>query len=147
MDEQYKVRQFMLEVKELDLPRQPAIPSEDIRLLCDSLMGEELEELCDAMRAKDLVGIADGLADLLYVVYYTANAYGLVMQPIFDEVHRSNMTKKGGAKREDGKQLKSPSYEPPNLEPLIKAQQYRPVAYVDDKPVAWQQPDTGKIVQ
>lgn len=73
MDEQYKVRQFMIEVKGLQPARQPTLPSTAVRNLCAALMGEELGELCDEMGHGNLVGIADGLADLLYVVYYTAN--------------------------------------------------------------------------
>src|SRR2546429_6004229 len=40
-------------------------------------------------------------SDLLYVVYGTAVSYGIDMNPVFREVHRSNMSKVGGYKRGD----------------------------------------------
>lgn len=121
-DWQHQVRLFMTEVKELELPRQPFIASPLIKELCKALCTEECSELVQALEAEDIVEIADGIADLIYVALYTANAYGLYLDPIFQEVQRSNMTKKGGSKREDGKQLKGQDYSPPNIEALIKAQ-------------------------
>lgn len=87
-----------------------------------NLIDEELGELKDAMDAGDILGVADGLADLLYVVVGTAVSYGIDMAPIFTEVHRSNMSKVGGEKRLDGKWLKPDSYSPANLWPLLHAQ-------------------------
>lgn len=62
---------------------------------------------------------ADALGDLLYVVFGAAVTFGIDMGPIFDEIHRSNMTKIGGPVRPDGKRLKPATYEPPNLKPLL----------------------------
>jgi len=60
------------------------------------------------------------LADLLYVVYGTAVTFGLPLEEVFEEVHRSNMSKLGDdgkpIKREDGKILKSNQYKEPNLD-------------------------------
>lgn len=59
----------------------------------------------------NLLQLADGIADLEYVSTGTASACGIKMQPIFDEVHRSNMTKSiDGTFREDGKYVKGPNY-------------------------------------
>ena len=52
------------------------------------------------------------MADLLYVVYGTAVSYGIDMDPVFREVHRSNMSKVGGYKRDDGKWVKPATYSP-----------------------------------
>ncbi len=98
-------------------PASPDAGVVDLRL---KLIKEELAELEAAMAADDLIGIADGLADLLYVVYGTAVSYGMDIRPIFDEVHRSNMAKVGGAKREDGKVLKPDGWAAPNLAPLLE---------------------------
>ena len=87
-----------------------------------ALINEETAELYVAMHMGDLIGIADGLADLLYVVLGTAVEYGIEIEPIFNEVHRSNMSKVGGTKREDGKLIKPATYSPANLEPLIRQQ-------------------------
>lgn len=122
MDWQHQVRLFMTEVKELELPRQPMIQAPLIRELCKALCTEECSELVQALDKEDLVGIADGIADLIYVALYTANAYGILLEPVFAEVQRSNMTKKNGPKREDGKQLKPDSYSPPDITSIINAQ-------------------------
>lgn len=97
----------------------PSVPTDEVRLLRFNLIDEEFEELSTAMLAKDLVGVADALGDLLYVIYGTALAYGLDMEPIVDEIHRSNMSKlwsDGTVRyREDGKILKPPTYSPAQL--------------------------------
>lgn len=123
MDWQHQVATFMREVKNLELPTRPIICAPLIRELCKVLMKEELAELVKAMDEEDMVEIADGIADLLYVTLHTANCYGLHVDPIFMEVQRSNMTKKGGPTRSDGKQLKPDSYSPPSIARIIKAQQ------------------------
>lgn len=123
MDWQHQVATFMREVKGLDLPTKPIIPGPLHRDLCKALMHEELAELCAALDTGDMTEVADGLADLLYVTLYTANACGLHMDPIFMEVQRSNMAKKGGAKREDGKQLKPADWAPPDIANIVRAQQ------------------------
>lgn len=67
--------------------------------------------------------IAKELADLLYVVYGTAVSFGIPIDEVFDEVHRSNMSKLVDGKpvkREDGKVLKGPNYKPPRLELIFK---------------------------
>lgn len=57
------------------------------------LMKEELEETIAAMELCDLPEIADGLADLCYVAIGTAVAYGIPLDRVFEEVHRSNIAK------------------------------------------------------
>jgi hypothetical protein len=59
------------------------------------LIAEELEEYRAAFRSGDVVEIADALSDLLYLVLGTYLSHGLqdVAEQLFDEVHRSNMTK------------------------------------------------------
>jgi len=100
----------------------PSIPDEPTRNLRKRLIQEELEELQEAMQEKDLPSIAKELADLLYVVYGTAVSLGIDMEPVFQEVHRSNMSKVGGYKREDGKWVKPPTYSPALLDGIIQAQ-------------------------
>jgi len=108
-----------------DKPTVADAATRDLRI---SLIREESKELEEALEKEDVVGIADALADLLYVVYGTAVSLGLDMEPIFAEVHRSNMTKVGGHKREDGKWIKPETYEPPDLAPIIEdMSEYGPV--------------------
>ena len=78
-----------------DQPRSPSIDDIKLRIL---LMQEELlgkGELAESMENQDLIGVADGLADLLYVTIGTAVVFGIDIEPVFDEVHRSNMSKLG----------------------------------------------------
>ena len=103
--------------------RTPSQVDERTRLLRERLIHEEFEELKEAMGKHNLAAIAKELADLLYVVYGTAVSYGIDMDPVFREVHRSNMSKIGGYKREDGKWVKPPSYSPAVIEPILAEQQ------------------------
>lgn len=95
---------------------KPSCPSSQDRVLRHNLILEELNELIDA---KDLVQVADALGDLLYVVYGTAVCFGIDMEPIFNEIHRSNMTKlwNGVEARKDanGKTTKPPTYSPADI--------------------------------
>ena len=101
----------------------PGQIDERTQLLRQRLIEEEFEELKAAMVTHDLSAIAKELADLLYVVYGTAVSYGIDMGPVFREVHRSNMSKIGGYKREDGKWVKPPTYSPAAIEPILSEQQ------------------------
>ena len=101
---------------------RPSIPEEATRQLRVRLIQEEFVELQEAMAAQDLPAVAKELGDLLYVVYGTAVSYGVDMDPVFHEVHRSNLSKVGGYKREDGKWVKPPTYSPADVVPLIEAQ-------------------------
>lgn len=78
------------------------------------LIAEEFRELRSGISVGSVVDIADALADLTYVVIGTASTYGIDLEPVFDEVHRSNMTKiwdDGSIRRSvSGKILKPPTY-------------------------------------
>ena len=102
--------------------QKPGLVDERTRLLRERLIQEEFDELKQAMAQEDLPAIAKELADLLYVVYGTAVSYGIDMGPVFSEVHRSNMSKVGGYKREDGKWVKPPSYSPASIGPILAEQ-------------------------
>lgn len=105
---------------------KPAIPPKEVWLMRIRLINEEAAELCDACIEEDIVEVADALADLLYVVYGAAHTFGLDIQPIFDEVHRSNMAKVGPdgkvKRREDGKILKPDGWKPPAIRAFVEMQ-------------------------
>lgn len=104
-------------------------------LLRLELIAEELMELCEACgysvgevmmmaRAKmrrsgplrpNITDAADALADLRYVTEGAAIEWGIPLDAVTDEVHRSNMAKAGGPIRSDGKQLKPPGWTPPDV--------------------------------
>ena len=107
---------------EIVVQQTPALVDDRTRALRERLIHEEFEELKEAMAKDDLVAIAKEMADLLYVVYGTAVSYGIDMEPVFREVHRSNMTKVGGYKREDGKWVKPATYSPAAIEPILAEQ-------------------------
>lgn len=81
---------------------------------------EELAELVEAVADGDIVEIADALGDILYLTLGTAVEYGIDLEPIFDEIHRSNMSKTPAP--DGGKVLKGKDYFKPNLTPIVEAQ-------------------------
>jgi predicted HAD superfamily Cof-like phosphohydrolase len=91
--------------------------------LRQALIDEEVRELAEAARAGDVVGVADALADIVYVAYGTAHVYGIDLDAVLDEVHASNMTKLGAdgrpVRRADGKVLKGPGYRPPDVRAVL----------------------------
>jgi predicted HAD superfamily Cof-like phosphohydrolase len=90
-----QVTEFMT-VMGQGLPVAPGIPASKIVSLRHSLIQEENEELLEAVNAEDLVEIADALCDLHYVQIGAIKAYGFskeLFSELFDEVHRSNMSK------------------------------------------------------
>ena len=68
------------------------------------LIKEEFNELLDAFIVGDLVGIADGCADLKWVIEGLEHTLNIPQQEIWDEVYNSNMTKID----ENGKALRNP---------------------------------------
>jgi len=102
----------------------PKIVGKDLHYLRVGLIDEEFKELKEAMEKENMVKIADGLADLLYVLYGTAITYGLDMDPIFREVHRSNMSKGNPevVRAPNGKILKGKNWSPPDLNPFTKGE-------------------------
>jgi predicted HAD superfamily Cof-like phosphohydrolase len=100
----------------------PTVVDGGTRDLRVRLIQEEFDELKEALAADDLSSIAKEMADLLYVVYGTAVSYGIDMDQVFREVHRSNMSKVGGYKREDGKWVKPDTYSPARIEPILTEQ-------------------------
>jgi predicted HAD superfamily Cof-like phosphohydrolase len=73
----------------------PAIPSKERCDLRISLLAEELKELQQAVDDNNLIEVADALCDLQYVLAGAILEFGLgeKFKELFDEVHRSNMSK------------------------------------------------------
>ncbi len=120
-DEQSMVEEFH---KKFDIlvRTSPTDAGEDTKRLRIRLIQEEFDELKESMAEGNLAALAKEMADLLYVVYGTAVSYGIDMEPVFREVHRSNLSKVGGYKREDGKWVKPSTYSPAKIEPLLAMQ-------------------------
>lgn len=98
---------------------------EDDFMLRYNLMREENEEYLDACRNGDLVEIADALGDMMYILFGTICKHGLQQQmaDVFDEIHRSNMSKLGADGKpiylEDGKVLKGEGYFRPDIRAIL----------------------------
>eukprot|EP01133_Synstelium_polycarpum_P004844 gene4844-5631_t len=73
----------------------PAMPSKERAELRVSLLAEELKELQEAIEDNNMVEVADALCDLQYVLAGAILEFGLgeKFKTLFDEVHRSNMSK------------------------------------------------------
>ena len=103
------------------IPIIPAVSEMALRL---DLIEEEVQELRDGMGKASLLEIADALTDILYVVYGAGHTFGIDLDECYNEVHRSNMTKLGEdgrpMYRPDGKVMKGPNYEEPNLIPFVQ---------------------------
>lgn len=100
----------------------PTIPPDDQVALRVELITEEFRELIDAMGESDITHIAKEMCDLLYVVFGSAVAYGIDLDPLFELVHESNMAKAKGPLRPDGKRLKPEGWRPPALGEEIRRQ-------------------------
>lgn len=91
----------------------------------DDLMCEEVRETLKAGIDQNMIEVLDGLADQLYVLLGTVNAYGLqhVFTEAFWRVHESNMTKLTGGKlvkdKLSGKVLKPDTFKPVDLTDLL----------------------------
>ncbi len=112
-----------------DLPRRPLPDTEVDQALADlrvRLLREEVQEFADAAQGGDIVAVADAIADIVYVAYGTAVSYGIDLDAVVREVHRSNMSKLDDAGRPvlrpDGKVLKSARYRPPDVARVLGEQ-------------------------
>jgi Phosphoribosyl-ATP pyrophosphohydrolase len=91
---------------------------EEARETAESITGRKVKvEVLDepSKRPRSLVGAIDGLCDQLATIYGAAITFGVDLAPFWAEVNRTNMAKQGGPTRQDGKQLKPPGWEPPDL--------------------------------
>lgn len=102
---------------------KPEFPDSKTRILRMRLLSEEFVEYNTAEIGDNFIEVADALADLIYIACGTAASYGIPLNAIFEEVHRSNMAKLVDGKplkREDGKIIKPEGWKPPDIEKIIK---------------------------
>ena len=66
-------------------------------------MYEELSEFDEALYNNDMVGMADALADVVYVALGTAYMMGLPFEEIWAAVQKANMAKQPGATKRNMK--------------------------------------------
>jgi predicted HAD superfamily Cof-like phosphohydrolase len=142
-----QVREFHLAMNvPADAERPTRIPDERVRLRA-ALIAEEFFETMRAMFGAygagleeaerlvtnairfnsvhvNMVELADGMADLDYVVEGTRLEFGIDGAPIAAEVHRANMAKAGGPVAPNGKRLKPEGWTPPDIEGVLRRQGY-----------------------
>ena len=108
-----------------ETPRLPALHRVYLRA---ALLAEEYEEARDAIvDERDLPKIAKELVDLIYIAAGTALEFGIPLDRVWDEVHRSNMAKvdpvTGRVRyRDDGKVLKPEGWTPPDIAKVLEAE-------------------------
>ena len=82
--------------KKIGRPPQLMQPFEAGNLLAElrcKLVDEEATELMVALRTEDLHQVAKESADLIYVTFGTAVAFGVPLSLVFERVHENNMAK------------------------------------------------------
>lgn len=110
----------------LPINNNPCLPKFTLQYKRIDYLQEELDEFSEAVKEQDLVEIADAIVDQLYIVLGTAVLYGLgdKLEALFDEVHRSNMTKldENGQPvyNKHGKVAKSALYQEPDLKSILE---------------------------
>lgn len=148
---QAQVKEFMIKARQAT-PDRPTMPDFKVRLGRLKWLAEELCELAtawgiefdlnnrgatrdnfvawprekppfDSQSDEALTEAYDATLDLLVFAIGNGVAMGTELEPGWQEVHRSNMSKFiDGYIRSDGKWMKGPSYSRPNLAPILAAQ-------------------------
>lgn len=98
---QEQVREFHRGMQQPVGTEARALPAERVAVRAELIREEFIDELLPALASGDMVETADAAIDLLYVVHGLLVEMGINAAPLFDEVHRSNMSKLG----EDGKAI------------------------------------------
>ena len=88
------------------------------------LIREEFDELMNAFFRGNLVDIADGCADLKWVIEGLEHTLQIPQQDVWNEVARSNLAKIDDEtgkvlKRADGKVLKPEGWTPPDIKSIL----------------------------
>ena len=129
-----RVRQFHRVVGSID-PSVPTPPNEAALSLRRTLIEEEQGEVLEAFsrlqaaslehKESEFHALVHELTDLLYVTYGALVAFGVEPDGVFAEVHRANMQKATGPRREDGKQLKPEGWRPADVSGVLAEQKRR----------------------
>ena len=98
--------------------------SMESRTMQRDLIVEEFKEFMYAATEEGYEQELKELADLVYVAFQYAENMEWDLEEAMNRVHRSNLSKLGldgkPIRRPDGKVMKGPEYQPPNLSDLVK---------------------------
>ena len=120
MSYQNDVADFM-KAGEQSIRSELSLAGEQSNLYMD-LISEEYQETLAAFESKDMIEVADGLADMVWVIMGMCNSCGIDFDSVWQEVKASNMSKfpDGKAiKNEHGKIMKPESYFKPNIKKVL----------------------------
>jgi phosphoribosyl-ATP pyrophosphohydrolase len=98
----------------LNSPCGPEELDSDSCQLGIKLVEEEFDELMDGYEDRNILEIADGAADLIWVLCGLMNRMGIDLDAVWAGVSHANFAKVGGPHREDGKLMKPAGWKPPN---------------------------------
>jgi predicted HAD superfamily Cof-like phosphohydrolase len=119
---------------EIFLAQEPYMVPGWMTLIENASVADDRPELVD------IVEVADGLGDLDVVKDGTALEWGIPLEEVVTEIHRSNMSKLGPdgkpVYREDHKILKGPNYSPPNVARVLRWNTHQNEPMVDVDPCA-----------
>jgi predicted HAD superfamily Cof-like phosphohydrolase len=103
---------FPIEISSSETMTEPGfgVPGDSIALLTGAQI-----MMTVALLQEDLSVVTPALVGYLASVLAVADRFNVPIRPFWNEVHRSNLSKTGGAIRADGKRLKPPGWTPPNL--------------------------------
>lgn len=104
-----KVRDFQ---RDKGFPISVELGNSEYLMFKNSLLVEEVSELFTAITNKDIVGIADGIADAIYILIGIAMMLNIPIDKVLEEVHKSNMTKDLGA-------IKGQEYQKPRIKEIL----------------------------
>lgn len=148
---QLRVEEFMRLAKQ-DLPIAPVIPSSVVRRLRANLMLEEVLEAVEGLGfhvtlsghditlndlyEPDLVKIVDGCCDVKVVTTGTLSACGVPDVAVQRLVDDNNLDKFGPGHtiREDGKLIKPPGHQPPDIAGMLDILKMQHISVGDDRP-------------
>jgi predicted HAD superfamily Cof-like phosphohydrolase len=120
MNYQKDVSNFMI-LGEQEIASDLNLKNEQAQLYMN-LIKEEFEETLKAFDEEDLVEVADGLADMVWVIMGMCNSVGIDFDKIWAEVKSSNMSKFVDGKfikNDVGKIMKPETYFKPNIKKAL----------------------------
>ena len=120
MDYQEDVSKFML-LGEQQISSDLNLKNDQTQLYMN-LIKEEFEETAKAFNDEDPIELADGLADMVWVIMGMCNSAGIDFDKIWEEVKSSNMSKFVDGKfikNDAGKILKPETYFKPNIKKAL----------------------------
>ena len=120
MNYQEDVSKFML-LGEQQISSDLNLKNDQTQLYMN-LIKEEFEETAKAFDDEDLIELADGLADMVWVIMGMCNSAGINFDKVWEEVKNSNMSKFVNGKfikNEDGKIMKPETYFKPNIKKAL----------------------------